>query len=193
MAAGLVPGPADGLISPAFNPAFELKVAFNGRDVTLGNLFRSSECKSAPAINFSSDVHTELDKSYLIMLVDPDAPTPDDPKFAFWRHWIQSGLQPPREDAPCVTFSQAALTEYLGPGPKDDSKPHRYLFLLFREPSGFHLQKEDVGGEEFVQRRSFNAVEFIKTHHLELVGLNWMLGAGDGWQEQDLLTHHGSV
>jgi len=38
-----------------------------------------------------------------------------------------------------------------------------------------------VGGEEFVDRRSFKAVEWVQKAGLELVGLSWMLGAGDGW------------
>lgn len=63
------------------------------------------------------------------------------------------------------------------------SKPHRYLFLLFREPHGLTLTKEDVGGEEFVQRRSFDPVTFVEKHQLQLVSVNWMKGAGDGWKE----------
>lgn len=74
------------------------------------------------------------------------------------------------------------LTPYLAPGPKDDSRPHRYLFLLYREPEGKQeLSKEDVGGEEFVERRSFGAREWVGRWGLHLVGVNWMLGAGDGW------------
>lgn len=62
------------------------------------------------------------------------------------------------------------------------SDPHRYLFLVFREPVGFSLNKEDVGGEEFVDRRSFGAAEFVQKHGLVLVGLNWMRCAADEWQ-----------
>lgn len=64
------------------------------------------------------------------------------------------------------------------------SKPHRYLFVLFREPvdHGLDLKPEDVGGEEFTQRRSFKPVEFAKKHGLELVGVNWMKVAADGWE-----------
>jgi hypothetical protein len=61
------------------------------------------------------------------------------------------------------------------------SGPHRYLFLVFREPEGFAAKKEDVGGEEFVERRSFDAVRWTKRMGLTLVGLNWMLGVGNGW------------
>lgn len=64
------------------------------------------------------------------------------------------------------------------------SKPHRYLFVLFREPvhHGLDLKPEDVGGEEFTQRRSFKPVEFAKKHGLELVGVNWMKVAADDWE-----------
>jgi hypothetical protein len=57
------------------------------------------------------------------------------------------------------------------------------LFLLFREPESFALTKEDVGGEEFTARRSFKVAEWVERHRLELVGVNWMLGASDGWTE----------
>ncbi|KAL6366107.1 hypothetical protein LRP88_00203 [Fusarium phalaenopsidis] len=60
------------------------------------------------------------DATYMLLLVDPDAPTPDDPKFAFWRHWVLPGLMPLSGDEGMVAQVQPALTEYLGPGPKDD-------------------------------------------------------------------------
>lgn len=65
---------------------------------------------------------------------------------------------------------------------RSSSKPHRYLFLLYRAPENWQPTKDDVGGAEFVQRRSFKAAEFAETHGLRLVALNWMTVAGDGWQ-----------
>ncbi|KAI9371584.1 phosphatidylethanolamine-binding protein [Aspergillus egyptiacus] len=175
--AGLVPGSAP-LIPDDFTPTTELKIAYDEKAVSLGNLFRVSEVKSAPTISFAREENATENQTYTLLMIDPDAPTPDDPKFAYWRHWVVSGLTPAEgiESAP-------ALTEYLGPGPKDDSRPHRYLFLLFREPQGLSLLKAEVGGEEFVQRRSFRAAEWAAQHGLRLVGVNWMLGAGDGWRE----------
>lgn len=64
------------------------------------------------------------------------------------------------------------------------SNPHRYLFLLFREPPTLALTKSDVGGEEFVERRSFDAAAFIAKHKLQLVGVNWMTCAADEWSAQ---------
>ncbi|KAK7424137.1 hypothetical protein QQZ08_008743 [Neonectria magnoliae] len=181
--ARLAPGTASSIIPVNFKPTTKLDVAFNTRPVSFGDLFRSSDCKSAPNISFNPETDIVAGASYLLLLIDPDAPTPDDPRFAFWRHWVLSGLQPASADGQSVKQAKDALTKYLGPDPKDDSKPHRYMFLLFREPAGLSLAKEDVGGEEFIQRRSFDPAKFIEKHQLRLVGLNWMLGAGDGWKE----------
>ncbi|KAH7038292.1 phosphatidylethanolamine-binding protein [Microdochium trichocladiopsis] len=112
-------------------------------------------------------------------MIDPDAPTPADPKFAFWRHFVVPGLRPGED----VVKHGNVVTEYLAPGPKEDSGPHRYLFLLFEEPAGLKLTKEDVGGEEFVQRRSFPAADFVARHGLKLAGVNWMTCAWDGYAQ----------
>ncbi|KAI0148464.1 phosphatidylethanolamine-binding protein [Xylariaceae sp. FL1272] len=176
--ANLVPGAAESVIPPASCSTTILSVKFGDKAVELGTFFRAGECKEAPTIAFPAEADAPPNASYSLILTDPDAPTPDEPKFAFWRHWVVSGLRPSKSDG------AVELTKYLGPGPKDDSKPHRYLFLLYREPEGLALSKEDVGGEEFVQRRSFNPTEYAMRHRLELVGVNWMYCAGDGWKEE---------
>ncbi|KAI3337250.1 phosphatidylethanolamine-binding protein [Xylariaceae sp. AK1471] len=177
--ANLVPGSAAGLILESFRPTTKLNISFGNKAAELGTFFRAGECKQAPSIVFAAEADAPVTASYSFILTDPDAPTPDDPKFAFWRHWVLSGLRPQSADA----GPPSELTAYLGPGPKDDSKPHRYLFLLYREPDGLRLSKQDVGGEEFVQRRSFKPADFAERHGLHLVGVNWMYCAGDGWKE----------
>ncbi|RLL98484.1 hypothetical protein CFD26_102640 [Aspergillus turcosus] len=171
--ANLTPGLLP-FLPPDFKPTTQLHVSFNDKPVSLGNLFRASECKTAPTVSFSKEENkspSSASTSYTLLLVDPDAPTPDDPKFAFWRHWVVSGLKAETATATATADGGTALTEYLGPGPKDE------------EPGGFALAKEDVGGEEFTARRSFRVAEWVERHGLELVGVNWMLGAGDGWTE----------
>ncbi|ETS75868.1 hypothetical protein PFICI_12812 [Pestalotiopsis fici W106-1] len=184
--AKLVPGSASELIPSSFAPSTVLKISFGDKAVDLGNFFRASECKVAPTISFAPETgsSSSSNASYLLILTDPDAPTPDDPKFAFWRHWIVSGLQPLAGGSQgAVALTKPTITEYLGPGPKDDSKPHRYLFLLYREPEALDLKKQDAGGEEFVERRSFKPAQFAEKFQLKLVSVNWMTCAGDGWSE----------
>lgn len=45
------------------------------------------------------------------------------------------------------------------------------------------MTKKDVGGEEFVERRSFRAVEWVARNGLVLVGVEWFSGVGDVQQE----------
>jgi len=174
--AGLSPGSTP-LIPKKFKLRTKLDVKYGERALAFGELFRASECKVAPALSFASEA--DATRSYTLVLVDPDAPTPEDPKFAYWRHWVLPGLH--SSTGPALAL-QPALTEYLGPGPRDESSPHRYLFLLYREPEGFALTKGDVGGEKFTDRRSFKADEWARKHGLELVSINWMRCAGDGWK-----------
>jgi phosphatidylethanolamine-binding protein len=70
----------------------------------------------------------------MLLLVDPDAPTPDDPKFAFWRHWVVSRLKPLTSATGIVAEGKPPLTEYLGPGPKDE-----YVKFEHYEPQGASL------------------------------------------------------
>ncbi|KAJ4377999.1 hypothetical protein N0V83_000829 [Neocucurbitaria cava] len=175
----------------SFTPIFSLTITFPSISPSNGNFVRVSEVKQQPVISITSSSPSSPSshsaQSFTFMLIDPDAPTPDDPKFGYWRHWVVTNIpfdskSSAGEDADIIQRGRT-LTPYLAPGPKDESGPHRYLFLLFKEPEGLKLEKSDVGGEEFVDRRSFRAEEFVKTHGLELVGVQWMRGVGDGWKE----------
>jgi phosphatidylethanolamine-binding protein len=126
--ANLVPGPAAGLIPADFRPTTKLHVRFSNKAVENGTFFRVGECKEAPKLKFapeetgeSDDENGNANASYTFIMTDPDAPTPDDPKFAFWRHWVLSGLRPQTADDPADAVAAASeLTAYLGPGPKDE-------------------------------------------------------------------------
>lgn len=45
------------------------------------------------------------------------------------------------------------------------------------------MSKADVGGEEFVDRRSFVVDDWVQKYELELVGVGWFYGVGDGWKD----------
>ncbi|EHA55056.1 hypothetical protein MCOR27_005009 [Pyricularia oryzae] len=173
---------ATGPIPAGFRPTMDLFVSFGAKQVELGNSFVKSECAEAPKVYFEA----EDAATYTLFLVDPDAPYPNDNKFANWRHWVVTGLRPAAsgsQGGQDIASTGTALTQYLAPGPKDDSEPHRYLFQLFREPKGGlgHLTKADIGGEEFVERRSFDSVGWAAARGLELVAANWMSCASDAW------------
>ncbi|KAI9052039.1 hypothetical protein LZ554_004293 [Drepanopeziza brunnea f. sp. 'monogermtubi'] len=171
-AANLAPG-SSALIPKDFTPSVHLNITYGDQRVSLGNVLRTSETTTAPIVKFDSEKAGST--SYTLLLIDPDAPTPEDPKFAYWRHWIVTGLtgSTSQDAAP-------AATAYLGPGPKDaTASRHRYLFLLFREPAGFKFVRGEVGGDAFIERRSFDAAGWAAGRGLVLVGVEWFSGVGD--------------
>jgi phosphatidylethanolamine-binding protein (PEBP) family uncharacterized protein len=111
-----VPGSAAGLVPASFRPTTKLNISFGDKSAELGSFFRAGECKQAPSVTFAAETDAPEDASYSFILADPDAPTPDDPKFAFWRHWVVSGLRPQGAGG----RPPSELTAYLGPGPKDE-------------------------------------------------------------------------
>ncbi|KAH7381194.1 phosphatidylethanolamine-binding protein [Phaeosphaeria sp. MPI-PUGE-AT-0046c] len=167
------------LIPSSFTPTLSLTITYPSLSPSSGSLIRVHQAATQPVISISPS--PPPGSNYTFMLIDPDAPTPADPKFAYWRHWVVSNISSANLDSDDIVKAGNTLTPYLAPGPKDESGPHRYLFLLFKEPEGLEVRKEDVGGDEFVERRSFGAREFVEKWGLELVGVQWMRGVGDGW------------
>ncbi|KAI8931732.1 hypothetical protein NX059_011375 [Plenodomus lindquistii] len=183
--ANLLPSP---IIPETFKPTYNLTVTFPSLTPSNGALARVSQVKDQPVISISAIPGTTpptSTTSFTFMQIDPDAPTPADPKFSYWRHWVVSNIPLPSPSTPGANIVEAGrtVTRYLAPGPKDESGPHRYLFLLFEEKGGVGLETQDVGGEEFVDRRSFRAERVVGEKGLELVGVQWMRGVGDGWVE----------
>ncbi|XP_014554876.1 hypothetical protein COCVIDRAFT_17422 [Bipolaris victoriae FI3] len=171
------------VIPDSFTPTIDLSVKFpSGLAPERGSLARVSQIAEQPVISISSTPNSSSSAStYAFMMIDPDAPTPDDPKFAYWRHWVITSIPSTVSPTEDITSKGKTLTQYLAPGPKDESGPHRYLFLLFEEKEGETLERAEIGGEEFVERRSFRAEELVAKKGLKLVGVQWMRGVGDGW------------
>ncbi|KIM25457.1 hypothetical protein M408DRAFT_211168 [Serendipita vermifera MAFF 305830] len=185
-----------------FTPSVALDVVFPGRkSFSVGEKLTKEEASQEPQIAFLNveDIGPDEPSSYTIVFVDPDAPSRQDQKFGQWRHWVQPGLRPPSIQAlaslaggatsdvdikiseataqPFATKEKEAATPWRGPGPNPGSGTHRYTFLLFREPksSDFVIDaQEDLGGgNEFEQRRKWNAMEFAAKKGLTLVGVTF--------------------
>ncbi|KAF8484182.1 phosphatidylethanolamine-binding protein [Gautieria morchelliformis] len=183
-------GPIDLLPQITSSHPIEFTVTFthpsSGSDpITLGSSAAArlawQQTEARPTISFSAEPAHE-DATYTVLMTDPDAPTPHDTKYSYWRHWIQPGLRP-SESSIAEKSQKAPLTEYLGPGKKDPlADPHRYLILLLREPSAEHpyhsLTTSDVGAEKFEARRAFDAPAWIKKYDLAPVALIWFWGSG---------------
>jgi len=110
----------------------------------------------------------------------------EDPKHRQYRHWLIPGIKSAPQGSINETEdlaslkTRAAATPYRAPDPDPSSGVHRYVFLLFEEPTGGY--KIPAGapeyGVEWEQRRNWDTLAFAEKHGLKLVGANYFL-AGD--------------
>ncbi|XP_029366872.1 phosphatidylethanolamine-binding protein 4 isoform X1 [Echeneis naucrates] len=82
----------------------------------------------APQI-YHSGAHKN--KLYVLVMVDPDAPSRTNPTSAYWRHWLVADIQ---GDALKKGHIQGtSLTDYHPPTPPQKTGFHRYQFMLFEQ------------------------------------------------------------
>ncbi|XP_049905938.1 phosphatidylethanolamine-binding protein 4 [Epinephelus moara] len=71
-------------------------------------------------------------KMYVLVMVDPDAPSRTKPTAAFWRHWLVANVQ--GSALKRGQIQGATITDYHPPTPPQKSGFHRYQFMLFEQP-----------------------------------------------------------
>jgi phosphatidylethanolamine-binding protein (PEBP) family uncharacterized protein len=93
------------------------------------------------------------------MMVDPDAPSPDNPTLADYRHWLVVNIRG-RYLADGVLYGDF-LTRYMEPSPPQGSGYHRYFLYLFKQPD------ESLKFDDVPQNRAhFNPEEFASQYDL---------------------------
>ncbi|QRW05875.1 phosphatidylethanolamine-binding protein (PEBP) family [Ceratobasidium sp. AG-Ba] len=169
-------------------PSTLLSISWGNKEAQLGNELTKSDTANEPTINFAPAAEDDPASTYTLAFLDPDAPSRADPKFGPFRHWLITGLKAPgvetlvalaKESDPSPPLGaksfKAATTPYRPPGPGPGTGVHRYVFLLFREPSvGFEVPEgAPEYGAELEQRRKWSGVEFGERYGLKLVAANF--------------------
>ncbi|KAF4545410.1 Phosphatidylethanolamine-binding protein PEBP [Lasiodiplodia theobromae] len=152
---------------------------------TVGGVFSINATQEEPQLYVTTNAtyvtHTNGSQppTFIILMVDPDAPSPQNTSFSQILHWLQPGVRlsrsveptpGPNNTALVSMLSEAdtdtpAIAPYIPPAPPSVA-PHRYIIMLFRQPGdadgdfelpdGFEQYK---GGEE---RTGFDAKEFVE-------------------------------
>ncbi|CAE6435728.1 unnamed protein product [Rhizoctonia solani] len=178
------------VIPEGFVPLTLLNIAWGDKEAQLGNELTKADTTNEPNIRFAPGSDDNPDSTYTLAFLDPDAPSRADPKFGPFRHWVITGLRAPSVDAITqlakddttaapigAKSTKQATTPYRPPGPGPGTGVHRYVFLLFREPTeGFEVPSGSPEyGAELEQRRKWSGVEFGKRYGLRLVAANFFL------------------
>ncbi|KAI9480991.1 MAG: phosphatidylethanolamine-binding protein [Benjaminiella poitrasii] len=157
-----------GIVPENFTPSTLISAQFpSGEDVALGNFFKPSESNETPKVTF---VAPDQDAQYTLLVVDPDAPTKENPKWGPYRHWIVTNI-PGSGD-----FSQATEVEpYLGPGPPPKTGDHRYIFLLYKQPA----TQEVNFGTLAKERNNWEYQPLVEKNNLELIAVNFFISRNE--------------
>ncbi|CEP14582.1 hypothetical protein [Parasitella parasitica] len=137
----------------------QIQAKFNssGEDVALGNFIEPSKSADIPELTL---IGLDSTAEYTLLLVDPDAPCKEDPKWGPYRSGkIDEGK---------------ALSAYMGPAPPPKTGDHRYIFLLYKQP-----KTQAAFGVLAKERANWEFKTFVKDNDLELVGINFFVSRKD--------------
>lgn len=152
-----------------------------------GGVFAVNATQDAPQIYLPANrttlgppTNSSLPATYLILMVDPDAPSPQNTSRGEILHWLQSGARLSRStqtqtanDTAISLLSASntgteAIVPYQGPAPSSVG-PHRYIVLVFRQPDGpanFSLPADYEARRGGQNRSLFNATDFVQKANL---------------------------
>ncbi|XP_005992654.1 phosphatidylethanolamine-binding protein 4 isoform X2 [Latimeria chalumnae] len=100
----------------------------------------------APVVQYSKANENE---NYVMIMVDPDAPRRDQPRFRYWRHWLVTDIL--GKNLKAGVIKGKTLSEYRRPTPPQNTGYHRYQFLIYSQPPNTVIslspeEKESFGG-----------------------------------------------
>ncbi|XP_012999102.1 phosphatidylethanolamine-binding protein 4 isoform X2 [Cavia porcellus] len=81
---------------------------------------------SKPTVKFSDALD---DAKYILVMVDPDAPSRYNPRARFWRHWLVTDIEGTNLKRGMIQGRE--LSTYQPPSPPVHSGFHRYQFYLY--------------------------------------------------------------
>ena len=80
---------------------------------------------------------TALSGTYLLTIVDPDAPSPQNTSVSQILHLLQPSVTFASAAPRVATFNAPAVVPYARPQPPPTSAAHRYIAVLFSQPANF--------------------------------------------------------
>lgn len=127
----------------------------NGLEVRMGNTLTCDQTSAAPeSISFKGPSNA----FYMVVMVDPDAPSRASARLRFWRHWLV--LNVPNN---CDIKAGDTVTEYAGPSPPKGSGPHRYALIVYCQGTQRITEKDACVPDA---RGMFNLNRFVATNKL---------------------------
>ncbi|KAJ3537199.1 hypothetical protein NMY22_g5690 [Coprinellus aureogranulatus] len=132
-----------------FNPSAYVNMMFtdpttgHGLTPTAGQSLTMAQTSGDPqysliAVNGTSDPRAF--GPLVLVMVDPDAPTPQDRSNSQIIHFLGSNFTLGEGTGTALANGSVALLRYWMPRPQNGSDPHRYVLLVYPQPSDFDTE-----------------------------------------------------
>ena len=103
---------------------------------------------------------TEEGVLYTLCMTDPDAPSRQNPRYREWHHWLVGNI--PGNDI----SSGKTLSQYVGAGPPKGTGLHRYVYLVYKQPSELNFDEKLLTNRSGDNRGNFSIRNFAKKYKL---------------------------
>ncbi|XP_013195712.2 protein D2-like [Amyelois transitella] len=103
----------------------------SGVRVEIGKELTPTQVKDKPVVKWAA----KESEYYTLAMVDPDAPSRENPKFREWHHWLVGNILANNLEKGEV------LSDYIGSGPPKGTGLHRYVYLLYKQPEKCNFSK----------------------------------------------------
>lgn len=138
-------------------PPALIKVSYPcGVSVDIGKELTPTQVKDQPTVDWDADASS----FYTLCMTDPDAPSRKEPKFREWHHWLVANI--PGKDV----SKGEVLSQYIGSGPPPNTGLHRYVFLVYKQPSKLSFDEKRLKNNSGDDRNNFSIKKFAQKYNL---------------------------
>lgn len=103
----------------------------SGVSVEPGKELKPTQVKDKPVVKWAA----KDNEYYTLAMVDPDAPSRENPKFREWHHWLVGNI------FGGDMKKGETLSDYIGSGPPKGTGLHRYVFVVYKQPAKCDFSK----------------------------------------------------
>lgn len=128
----------------------------NGAKVNFGNELTPTEVKSKPSVKWEAQQNVY----HAIVMVDPDAPSREDPKLGPVNHWLVVNI------VGNDVSTGDEIAAYVSSGPPEGSGLHRYVFLVYQQPKKLEVDEPRSSATSVKSRFRFNLQKFAEKYGL---------------------------
>ncbi|KAI5858932.1 phosphatidylethanolamine-binding protein [Tricharina praecox] len=164
------------VFSTGFEPESGLQITYEsvGEAITDGDDLTGKDLEKVPKFSLGQSSGINTNAKFIIVMVDPDVNGDPENVVPQTLHYMRTDFVPTGQ-AVSVESDVAPAVTYAGPAATNGGNegPHRYVFLLYRQPKeGFELKSVPADGE----RAGFNIKAWREANGLEpaIAGVHYL-------------------